>query len=167
MPRVLVAIVAASLLLSGASVSGAVSGAGSQPSSGAGATTAAVSTIVLRGRTGIEGPWRRYLRLRLARGGIPVSFSVCAVWGDPPSLTPDCQAAPGERLPEGTTMRLEQHRTVGWKRVGLSTGPALEAVLSNAVSGNRLGTVFYRVTLRQRSGRVLRTSNTFRVVWHK
>ena len=64
-------------------------------------------------------------------------------------------------------MRLEQHRTVGWKRVGLSEGPALEAVLSDAVSGHRAGTVLYRVRLSQRSGRVLRTSNTFRVIWHK
>jgi hypothetical protein len=163
MPRVFVALVAASLVLSAPSVSGA----GARPSSGAGVTTAAVATIALRGRTGIYGPWRKYLRLRLVRGGIPVSFSVCAVWGEQPVLTPECQAPPGNRLPEGTTMRLEQHRTVGWKRVGLSTGAALEAVLSDAVSGSRLGTVFYRVTLRQRSGRVLRTSNTFRVIWHK
>ena len=64
-------------------------------------------------------------------------------------------------------MRLEQHRKVGWKRVGLSTEPALEAVLSDAVSGHRVGTVFYRVRLQQPSGRVLRTSNTFRVVWRR
>jgi hypothetical protein len=64
-------------------------------------------------------------------------------------------------------MRLEQRRKAGWKRVGLSTGPAVQAVLSNAVSGNRLGTVYYKVTLRQPSGLVLRTSNTFRVIWHK
>jgi hypothetical protein len=64
-------------------------------------------------------------------------------------------------------MRLEQHRTAGWKRVGQSAGPALTAVLSNDVSGNRVGTVFYRVTLRQRSGRVLRTSNALKVVWHR
>jgi hypothetical protein len=140
------------------------SGAGANPSSGA---RPAVATIVLGGRTGIEGAWRRSLRLELRRNGIPVSFTVCAVWGEQPSLTPTCAAAEGEQLPEGTTMRLEQHRTVGWKRVGQSPAPALQAVLSNAVSGNRYGTVKYRVTLRQRSGQILRTSNTFRVIWHK
>jgi hypothetical protein len=163
MRRALVTFLAASLVLSAPWVSGA----GAKPSSGAGATTAAAATIVLRGRTGIEGPWRSYLSLRLVRGGIPVSFSVCAVWGDQPLLTQECRAAPGTRLPEGTMMRLEQRRKAAWRRVGLSTEPALEGVLSNAVSGNRLGTVFYRVRLRQQSGRVLRTSNTFRVIWHK
>jgi hypothetical protein len=64
-------------------------------------------------------------------------------------------------------MRLEQRGKTGWKRVGLSTEPALEAVLSNAVSGNRVGTVLYRTRLLRLSGLVLRTSNTFRVVWHK
>jgi hypothetical protein len=145
-----------------------VSGASASPTNGSRATTAAVATIKLGGRTGIEGPWRRALRLKLKRGGIPVSFSVCAVWGEPPALTPECLQASDERLPEGTMLRLEQHRTVGWKRVGLSPVPTLYAVLSNAVAGNRFGTVFYRVTLRERgSGRILRTSNTLRVVWHK
>src|SRR6266545_5984850 len=162
-PRVLVAVVAASLVLSAPSVSGA----GAKPSRGAGVTTTALATIVLRGRTGIQGPWRDSLRLRLGRGGIPVSFTVCAVWGEPPSLTPTCRSPSGKRLPERATMRLEQHRTVGWKRVGLSNEPALEAVLSDAVAGHRVGTVFYRVRLQQPSGRVLRTSNTFRVIWHK
>jgi hypothetical protein len=145
-----------------------VTGASAGSTSGSRATTAAVATIKLGGRTGIDGPWRRALRLKLKRGGVPVSFSVCAVWGDPPSLTPACLQASDERLPEGTVLRLEQHRKVGWKRVGLSPAPTLHAVLSNAVAGNRFGTVFYRVTLRERgSGRILRTSNPFRVVWHK
>jgi hypothetical protein len=145
-----------------------VSGAGVSPTSGSRATTAAVATIKMGGRTGIDGPWRRALRLKLKRGGLPVTFSVCAVWGEPPSLTPECLQTSGERLPEGTMMRLEQHRTVGWKRIGLSPVPTLHAVLSNAVAGNRFGTVFYRVTLRERgSGRILRTSNSFKVVWRK
>jgi hypothetical protein len=166
MPRALFALVAVLLALS----SPLVSGASVRPSSKAGVTTAAVATISLRGRTGIEGAWRSSLRLRLRRTAIPTSFSLCAVWGDPPSLTPECDAPSGERLPEGSTMRLEQSRKLvnaAWKRVGFSAGPALSAVLSNSVSGNRLGTVFYRVTLRQSTGTVLRTSNTFRVVWHK
>ena len=145
-----------------------VSGASASPTSGSRATTAAVATIKLGGRTGIDGPWRRALRLKLKRGGLPVTFSVCGVWGEPPSLTPQCLQASDDRLPDGTLMRLEQHRTVGWKRVGLSPVPTLHAVLSNALSGSRFGTVFYRVTLRERgSGRILRTSNTFRVVWHR
>lgn len=145
-----------------------VSGASARPTSGSRATAAAVATIKLGGRTGIDGPWRRALRLKLKRGGIPVSFSVCAVWGDTPALTPACLQASDERLPEGTVLRLEQHRTVGWKRVGLSPVPTLHAVLSNAVAGNRFGTVFYRVTLREKgSGHILRTSNPIRVVWHK
>ena len=167
MPRVLVPLVAASLVLLATSASGA----GAKPASGAGVTTEAAATIVLRGRTGIDGPWRSYLRLRLVRGGIPVSFSVCGVWGDPPKLSPECDATPGERLPEGSTMRLEQSRKLVngvWKRVGQSAGPAVDAVLSNGVAGNRLGTVYYRVTLRQApSGTVLRTSNTFKVTWYK
>jgi hypothetical protein len=163
MPRILVPLFAASLVLLATSASRA----GAKPASGAGVTTEAAATIVLRGRTGIDGPWRSYLRLRLVRGGIPVSFTVCAVWADKPLLTPECRAAPGQRLPEGTRMRLEQRRQAGWRRVGLSIEPALEAVLSNAVAGNRLGTVYYRVRLLQTSGRVLRTSNTFRVIWHK
>jgi hypothetical protein len=145
-----------------------VSGASASPTSGSRATIAAVATIKMGGRTGIDGPWRRALRLKLKRGGLPVTFSVCAVWGEPPSLTPQCLQASADRLPDGTILRLEQHRTVGWKRVGLSPVPTLHAVLSNALSGSRFGTVFYRVTLRERgSGRILRTSNTFRVVWHR
>jgi len=164
MPRLLIALVAALLAL----WFPLESGASARPSGAAGVKSTAIATIVLRGRTGISGPWRSYLRLRLVRGGIPVSFSLCGVWGEKPSLTPECDAPPGERLPEGTLLRLEQHRTVGWKRVGQSPEPALEGVLSNAVAGNQLGTVYYRVTLRERlSGRVLRTSNTFKVIWHK
>jgi hypothetical protein len=163
MPRVIFALVAGLLVLS----SPLVSGAGSRPTSRAGVTAAAFATIALGGRTGIEGPWRDYLRLKLGRGGVPVSFTVCAVWGERPVLTQECGSASGKRLPKRATMRLEQHRTAGWKRVGLSAELALEAVLSDAVSGHRAGTVFYRVRLRQPSGRVLRTSNTFRVTWHK
>jgi hypothetical protein len=145
-----------------------VSGASVSLTTGARAATAAVATIKMGGRTGIDGPWRPALRLKLKRGGIPVSFSVCAVWGEPPTLTPQCLQTSDERLPEGTVLRLEQHRTVGWKRVGLSPVPTLHAVLSNAVAGNRFGTVLYRVTLRERgSGRILRTSNTFRVIWRR
>ena len=64
-------------------------------------------------------------------------------------------------------MRLEQRRGgPGWRVVGTSRDAALEAVLSNTVSGNRPGAVSYRVTLRNVSGRILGTSNAFKVFWH-
>jgi predicted butyrate kinase (DUF1464 family) len=44
---------------------------------------------------------------------------------------------------------------------------ALEAVLSNTVSGNKYGTLHYRVTLRDSSGHVLATSNAIKLVWHR
>jgi len=163
MPRILVALAAASLVLS----AGSLSGAGGEPASGASVTTAPFSTIALRGRTGIEGAWRDSLRLKLGRSGIPVSFTVCAVWGKPPKLNPDCRPTSAKPLPGRATMRLEQHRRGRWKRVGFSAEPALEAVLSDIVAGHRPGAVFYRVRLQQPSGRVLRTSNSFRVVWHR
>jgi hypothetical protein len=163
MPRVFLALAGAVFALASPFASSATA----RPSNATRLTTTADATIVLRGRTGIDGPWRKSLRLKLVRSAIPVSFTVCAVWGENPSVTTDCAAAPGERLPEGTRMRLEQHRKVGWRRVGLSLGPALEGVLSNAVAGNQLGTVVYRARLVQPSGRVLRTSNTFKVIWHK
>jgi hypothetical protein len=163
LPRVSVALVAASLVLSAPSVSGA----GATRSNRAGVTTADFATIVLRGRTGILGRWRNQLRLKLGRGGIPVSFTVCGAWGKPPSLTEECLPAAGRRLPGRARMSLEQRRTTGWKRVGFSAESSIQAVLSDAVAGNRPGPVFYRVRLLQRSGRVLRTSNTFRVVWHR
>jgi hypothetical protein len=124
------------------------------------------ATIVLRGRQGSEGPWRRSLSLKLIRVDV-TSFSVCAIWkrasSSPP---PNCRAPRGTRLPLGTTLRLEQRRSgPGWKTVGTSNHPALEAVLSNTVAGNRPGEVSYRVTLRGASGRVFRTSNTFSVDW--
>lgn len=166
MARVLFALLAGSLVLS--SPLAACASAGASPSSTAGVTTATAEKIVLGGRRGIEGPWRSYLRFKLVRGGIPKSFILCAVW-DQSSLSPTCRVARGKTLPHGTMMRLEQRRvrSAGWKRVGLSTDAALEAVLSNSVSGNRLGVVSYRVTLRNASGGVLATSNTFRVFWRK
>jgi hypothetical protein len=167
MPRLAFAVLTASLLLP----CPLVSSAGVRPSSVAGVRTAAATKIVLRGRLGIQGPWRSYLWLKLVRGGIPTSFTICAVW-DQALLTPACRAAPGKSLPEGTVMRLEQRRitpkrATGWKRVGFSPETPLQAVLSNDLSGNRRGVVAYRVTVRSTSGRVLRTSNTLRVFWHR
>jgi hypothetical protein len=163
-PCALFALLALSLALSAPPAGGASAG---RPAGVAGVETGAAATIVLRGRQGSYGPWRRYLWLKLVRSDV-ISFSVCAVWARPGSPPPTCRAARGTRLPRGTVMRLEQRRAgPGWKVVGTSREPALQAVLSNAVSGNRLGEVSYRVTLRNRAGRVFRTSNTFKVFWHR
>ena len=132
------------------------------------AKAAAVDRITLRGRKGVSGPWRTYLFLKLKRGGIPVSFSVCALLGSR-HVPPACHAAAGAKLPAGARMRLEQRRSGqrAWKMVGLSFMPYLDARLSNDVGGNRFGTVHYRVTLRGPNGKILRTSNPFRVIWRR
>jgi hypothetical protein len=169
MPRASFALLVASLTLASLSASGASGGA---PTGAAGVTAEAPAKIVLRGRPSRQGPWRRYLWLKLVKVEL-TSFSVCAVWNRTLPPPPTCRAAPGERLPQGTILRLEQRlprvagRVAGWKTVGISTDAALAAVLSNAVSRNRLGTVTYRTTLRNASGRILGTSNAFKVIWHK
>jgi hypothetical protein len=129
---------------------------------------AAAQIITLRGRPGIDGPWRTVLRLRLRRGGVPISFSVCAVLGSK-NVPPSCHAAAGARLPNAARLRLEQRRKANapWKVVGVSFSPFLDARLSNDVSGNRFGTVSYRVTMRGPNGTILRTSNPFKVIWHR
>jgi hypothetical protein len=141
---------------------------GGRAASAVGATTAAAADIVLRGRQGGGGPWKRYLWLKLVKVEL-TTFSVCGVWNRTSPPPPTCRAADGDRLPEGTVMRLEQRlpRSSRWRTVGSSNEAALGAVLSNAVSKNRLGTVSYRVTLRNESGRILGTSNLFKVFWHK
>jgi hypothetical protein len=170
MPRALLAllvvVVLAFPLASGASGTGAASATR--------VTAEAAAKISLRGRQGDHGPWKRYLWLKLVKVRL-TSFSVCAVWNQE-VLTPTCRAAPGSKLPRGTVMRLEQRLprvgsrragSPGWRTVGISPDAVLQAVLSNAVAGNRPGRVSYRVTLRNASGRVLETSNTFKVFWNK
>jgi hypothetical protein len=49
--------------------------------------------------------------------------------------------------------------------LGSSPDGALGAALSNLVAGNHRGTFHYRVTLRDRAGKILATSNAFTVVW--
>jgi hypothetical protein len=156
--RALVAVLVVTLALA---ASTAAVGAQSAP---ARATAANASKIVLRGRQGIQGPWRRYLWLKLHRFGI-TSFTVCAV-RDVTSLSPSCRPPSGERLPQGAILKLEQSRPGrGWRTVAISREAALQAVLSNTVTGNRLGPTSYRVTLRNSAGRVVETSNMFRVYW--
>jgi hypothetical protein len=167
MPRALFALLAVSLALS-ASLACDVSE--SEEATEADVTTGAPAQIVLRGRQGAQAPWRPSLSLKLRLSELEVtSFTVCAIWdraASPPP--PDCSAPGATGLPSGTTLRLEQRRSgPAWRTVGTSTDPALQAVLSNNVSGNQPGPVSYRVTLRGASGRVLRTSNTFVVNWNE
>jgi len=146
----------------GASLSGAATGSPRI------AAAPAVTTITLRGRKGISGPWRNYLYLKLRRGAIPVSFSVCALV-DSKKLPPSCHARRGVTIPKGSRLRLEQRRLSksAWRVVGVSFDPFIGARLSSAVGGNRFGTVHYRVTLRAQNGTIIRTSNPFRVIWHR
>ena len=78
-------------------------------------------------------------------------------------------------LPRGTILRLEQKPagsgikvkdTPGWGMVGTSLEPSIFAVLSNVVTGNKYGTVTYRVTLRDAEGTIVARSKPFKVVWH-
>lgn len=73
-------------------------------------------------------------------------------------------------------MRLEQRPigpavkradSPGWGLVGTSEEADLDIPLSSFVSGNRPGPVTYRVTLRNRAGHVLATSNTITIAWHR
>lgn len=131
--------------------------------------------ISLLGAPQHDGPWRRELALRLVGGGQPVPFYVCAVWSHVSPKRP-CRAAPGGVLPFRAIMRLEQRPagpgvkradSPGWGLVGTSDQTELRVVLSDFVSGDRPGTVTYRVTLRSPSGRILATSNTFAITWHR
>jgi hypothetical protein len=158
--RAFAAVLLVTFALAGSSAAGA---AETGPAS---ASSASASKIVLRGRQGIQGPWRRYLWLKLHRFGI-TSFTVCAV-RNVKILSPSCRPPGGERLPQGSILKLEQGRPgSGWRTVASSREAALQAVLSNTVTGNRVGATSYRVTLRDDAGRVVETSNVFKVYWTK
>lgn len=131
-----------------------------------------VNPITLRARAH-QGAWRRTLSLKLVTTSL-TEFSVCAVRNERAVESFDCRAH--GRLPKGTALRLEQDpvgrglkRTdsPGWGMLASSEEPVLEAALSNTVSGNRPGTVHYRVTLRDATGKVLARSNLFTVTWHR
>jgi hypothetical protein len=62
---------------------------------------------------------------------------------------------------------LKRPDSPGWGMLAVSDQAELEAVLSNTVTGNRYGTMHYRVTLRDASGKVLATSNAIKLVWHR
>jgi hypothetical protein len=130
-------------------------------------------TITLRAKYH-GGLWQKSLYLKLVKVRL-TDFSLCAIWTRPAGETFDCELASKRQLPEGTILRLEQSpvakavkrpESPGWGMLGASPDAALGAVLSNLVSGTRVGTFKYRVTLRDRSNQVLVASNTLSVVWH-
>lgn len=145
-------------------------GSGGTHAGVSGATTA--DAITLHGRVH-RGPWQPTLSLKLVKTAL-TEFSVCAVRSEGVLESFDCQAH--GRLPDGTTLRLEQSPvgrgvkragSPGWAMLASSEESVLEAALSNTVSGNRLGAVHYRVTLRDTSGKILARSNVFTVTWHR
>jgi hypothetical protein len=171
------------VLAFGIAALGAGCGADSEPTGEASTTAPATTaehelarTITVLGSRHNSGPFEDSLSLKLVDGTEPIPFYVCAAWGKEQAPA-GCVAARGTRLPAGTTLRLEQHPpgpavrypdSPGWGTVGTSETPELSAPLSNGVTGNRFGKVTFRATLRDRaSGRLLATSNTFTLTWHK
>jgi hypothetical protein len=166
--RVLALLVAAVAL--GTPLSSGAYGGGTP--SGTHATAEVTGKITLRARYR-RGPWRRSLSLRLVKLRL-TDFSLCGIWNPQAGAAFDCNAAARNPLPEGTLMRLEQNpvaKTVrradspGWGMLGGSANGGIGAVVSNLLSGNRRGTFRYRVTLRDRSNKILVTSNIFTVEW--
>ncbi len=103
------------------------------------------------------------------------AFRVCGVFNWPSARRFTCLGA-GSQLPRGTTVRIEQSPiekamkrpdSPGWGMVGLATTPLVKVVLSNTETGNHPGTFYYRVSLRDVSGKILLTSNKVKLVWHK
>lgn len=135
-------------------------------------SAATVDTIALRARVD-RGPWQRTLSLKLVKTSL-TEFSLCAVRNKPALQSFNC--SPHGPLPAGTVLRLEQNPvgrglkrsdSPGWGMLASSEESTLEAALSNTVSGNRPGTVHYRVTRRDASGKILARSSLFSVTWHR
>jgi hypothetical protein len=75
-----------------------------------------------------------------------------------------------------TTLRLEQDPagrgikradSPGWGMLAASSTASLGAVLSNTVTGDVTGRFRYRVTLRDKAGKVLVRSNVLPIDWHR
>jgi hypothetical protein len=118
--------------------------------------------------------WVTRLSLKLNKYKL-VEFKVCGVWNSPANREFGCLGA-GSRLPERTVLRMEQSPIAaamkradspGWGMVGLSSDPVIRTPLSNTLTGDKYGTFYYRVTLRDLRGKVLLTSNKVTLVWHK
>jgi hypothetical protein len=167
------ALVLTATALAGAGCSGDNSAEATTTTVAAADSVTAPETITVLGSRQNTGPFERSLSLELVDSLQPIPFFVCAAWGED-AAPGGCTAAPGARLPAGSTLRLEQKPpgpalrnpdSPGWGTVGTSEGPALSIPLSNGVTGDRVGTVTFRVTLRGRSGRILATSNSFTLTW--
>ena len=167
MVRSVLTALAISIALAGLAAAGAA-GSGKQPS------VALADTITVRARLH-SGIWEKSLSLKLVKTKL-IGFTVCAVWDKPTAQKFSCRAPAGAQLPVGTRMRLEQSPIAralkrpdspGWGMLATSEDPSLGAGLSNTVSGDRLGTFKYRVTLRDAEGKILTTSNIFTVFWHR
>jgi hypothetical protein len=129
--------------------------------------------LTLRVRTRL-GPWKKALYLKLVKTRLS-AFSVCGIRNWDTSEKFECEAAAG-RLPEGTSLRMEQSPVAralkradspGWGMVGFANTARVGAVVSNEVTGDRFGKFRYRVTLRGASGQMLATSNIVSVTWHR
>jgi hypothetical protein len=127
-------------------------------------------TVRLRYKTG----WVTRLSLKLNKVKL-YTFRVCGVWNWPSDQEFGCHGA-GTTLPERTLMRMEQSPVAramkrsdspGWGMVGVSSDPVIRTPLSNEVTGDKFGTFYYRVTLRDVQGNVLLTSNRVAIVWHR
>jgi hypothetical protein len=137
--------------------------------------SAPVTITVLGSRTN-TGPYTRSLSMKLDdTTPKPFPFYVCAAWGEQKAPA-GCKAAAGARLPVGGILRLEQQPpgpavtypdSPGWGTVGTSDTSELTVPLSNGTTGNRFGTVTYRVTMRDRAGKILANSNRFVLTWHR
>jgi hypothetical protein len=130
-------------------------------------------SITLRGKF-LGSGWRKSLSRTLVRTRL-TQFTLCALWDHPASRQFDCIPTAGASLPKGTELRLEQKPpghglrradSPGWGMIGLSPTAVLRAPLSNDVTGNKVGTVRFRVTLRQRSsGAIIYRSNLLLLRW--
>jgi hypothetical protein len=169
-----VAAVALTALLTGCSSDKSADNAATTTTQATG-ESAPVTITVLGSRTN-TGSYTRSLSLKLDdTTPKPFPFYVCAAWGE--HQAPDgCKAAVGARLPVGGILRLEQQPpgpavtypdSPGWGTVGTSDTPELSVPLSNGTTGNRFGTVTYRVTMRNRAGKILANSNRFLLTWHR
>jgi hypothetical protein len=159
-----------------------LTGCGGDKSGSTAATTtthatggAAPVTITVLGSRNNTGPYARSLSMKLDDNTPkPYPFYVCAAWGEHKAPV-GCKAAAGARLPVGGILRLEHQPpgpavtypdSPGWGTVGTSDTPELTVPLSNGTTGNRFGTVTYRVTMRNRAGKILANSNRFVLTWH-
>jgi hypothetical protein len=151
-----------------------VSGATSRTSTAKPAAPRAVTghfTVRARYKT---GPWVTRLSLKLKKTQL-MEFKLCGVWNWPANRRFTCLGA-GSRLPERTAARMEQSPigkamkrddSPGWGMVGFSDHPVIKLPLSNTETGDKYGTFYYRVTLRDLSGTILLTSNKVSVTWHR